>query len=351
MFLFISLISVYFTAVEIVVCERPQFSWDTLPVFFHSSNASGLYNENSLKTIAKYSMVTIEKWQSFDVNTTDDEDAMVAVMKAVKSINPKTATYFYMNSYRDRPEMTRMTRQLSEHPSWYLTDEKGVRIRTGGGKGYYTFDLSNPEVRNWWKTTCLNATKYANGDGCYCDASQHTDSEGFRPPLSPQRKQKSFDEGLLNLTRDVQAALGDDKLLIGKVPNQPFVKAVQIEFFVPNNASINELLSGAGSGQVIQAHKGLSMKPSGCSGDLTDIIAAFLIAASENCYFGCGGWNTRGNNTDPLTWRKEYDMPLGEPLGPATYQKGIWMRQFKRGTKVTFDTSTNKGNIQWGKNN
>ena len=64
-------------------------------------------------------MVTIEKWQSFDVNTTDDEDAMVAVMKAVKSINPKTATYFYMNSFKDRPEMTRMARQLSEHPSWY----------------------------------------------------------------------------------------------------------------------------------------------------------------------------------------------------------------------------------------
>ena len=343
----ISLILVYLTAVNVVVCERPQFSWDTLPVFFHSSNASGLYNENSLKTIAKYSMVTIEKWQSFDVNTTDDEDAMVAVMKAVKSINPKTATYFYMNSFKDRPEMTRMARQLSEHPSWYLTDEKGVRVKNG--QGYYAFDLSNPKVRNWWKTTCLNATKYANGDGCFCDSSQHTDGQGFKPALSPQ-KEKAFGEGLLNLTRDVQAALGDDKLLIGKVPNQPFVKAVQIEFFVPNNASINELLSGADSGQVIQAHKGLSMKPSGCSGDLTDVIAAFLIAASENCYFGCGGWNTRGNDTDPLTWRKEYDMPLGEPLGSATYQKGIWMRQFKRGTKVTFDTSTNKGSIQWGKN-
>ena len=162
------------------------------------------------------------------------------------------------------------------------------------------------------------------------------------------RKKKLSGEGLLNLTRDVQAALGDDKLLIGKVPNQPFVKAAQIEVFIPNNRSINELLSGADSGQVIEAHK--AGKPPGCSGDLTDVIAAFLIAASENCYFGCGNWNTRGNDTDSLTWRKEYDMPLGEPLGPATYQKGVWMRQFKRGTKVTFDTSTNKGSIQWGKN-
>jgi hypothetical protein len=341
-------ILVYLLCTAAVTTEgvQPQFSWDTLPVFFHSSNASGLYSAEAVNTIAKYSMVTIEKWQSFDVKTIDDEDAMVLAMKAVKDINPKVATYFYMNSFKDRPEMTRMARQLSQHPTWYLVDSNGTRVKNG--QGYYAFDMSNPEVRNWWKTTCLNATKYANGDGCFCDSSQHIDSQGFKPRLSPQ-KEKAFGEGILALTKEVQEALGNDKLLIGKVPNQPYVKAVQIEFFVPSNKSITELLGGAGSGQVIQAHKGLSMKPSGCTGDLTDVIAAFLIAASENCYFGCGDWNTSGNNTDPLTWRKEYDMPLGAPLAPATYSNGMWSRQFKHGTKVTFDTSTNKGTIVWGK--
>ncbi len=35
---------------------------------------------------------------------------------------------------------------------------------------------------------------------------------------------KVWDDGMLSLTKD--EALGDDKLLIGKTPDQPFVKAV-----------------------------------------------------------------------------------------------------------------------------
>ncbi len=38
---------------------------------------------------------------------------------------------------------------------------------------------------------------------------------------------KVCDDGMLNLTKD--EALGDDKLLIGNTPDQPFVKAVQLE--------------------------------------------------------------------------------------------------------------------------
>ena len=77
----------------------PQFSWDTLPVFFHSSNTSGPYSADAIHVIAKYSMVTIEKWQGLYVQNVDDEDEMVLAMKAIKQANPKVATYFYMNSY------------------------------------------------------------------------------------------------------------------------------------------------------------------------------------------------------------------------------------------------------------
>jgi hypothetical protein len=37
--------------------------WDTLPVFFHSSNSSGPYNEESVRLMAKFPMVTVEKFQ------------------------------------------------------------------------------------------------------------------------------------------------------------------------------------------------------------------------------------------------------------------------------------------------
>ena len=79
----------------------PQFSWDTLPVFSHSSNSTGQYSDDALKVIAKFQMATIEKWMGYDVKDVDDEDEMVLAMKAIKAVNPKISTYFYMNSHKD----------------------------------------------------------------------------------------------------------------------------------------------------------------------------------------------------------------------------------------------------------
>uniref|UniRef100_A0A1X7VF50 Uncharacterized protein n=1 Tax=Amphimedon queenslandica TaxID=400682 RepID=A0A1X7VF50_AMPQE len=337
--------TLFLFSLMVVLCSAklPMFSWDTLPVFFHSGNESGLYSEESIKTIAKFPMVTIEKFQSDLIPGVDDEDDMMLVMIMVKRVNPNVATYFYMNSYKDRPEMTRMARELADqHPDWYLRDSNGTKVKNAG-QGYYAFDVSNPDVRQWWKETCLTALNITNGDGCFCDSSGSINAS-FIPPLSPE-KEKAWGDGLLQLTKEVQDALGDDKLLIGKFSNQSYVKSIQIEFFAPNNASIVELMLGATVGQVIQAH--VPVKED-CAGDLTNYMAAFLIGAGKYCYFGCGHWNTQNDDKSAFLWKPEYDKPLGAPNGPATYKNGVWRREFSRGTTVEFDTSTNTGTIKWG---
>ena len=321
----------------------PQFSWDTLPVFFHSANSTGQYNDDALKVIAKFQMATIEKSMGYDVKDVDDEDEMVLAMKAIKAVNPKIGTYFYMNSHKDRLKMTRMAREFNKHPDYALRDEKGVKVKNN--QGVYVFDVSKPEVRKWWLNICLNATKYANGDGCYCDSSQRVNAT-FTPRLSPS-KEKAWSEGLINLTREVQEALGDNNLLIGKVANQSYVKAAQIEQFEASNSSIQSLLLGTSVGQVMQAHVPISVR---CTSDLTDYIAAFLIGAGQYSYFGCGNWVSERDDTEPLTWRPEYDKPLGAPKGPAQYTAGVWTRSFASGTEVMFDTKANKGTIKWGSN-
>ena len=247
-----------------------------------------------------------------------------------------------MNSFKDRPEMTRMARQFDEHPEWALKDDQGNKVKNN--QGYYVFDLSQPSVRNWWLETCLNATTSSSGDGCFCDVSTVQNGQGFKPPVS-DAKLKSWNEGMLNLTMEVQKALGDSRLLIGKVPNQPYVKAVQIEFFGANNNSINGLMEGVKNGKVMQAHVPVGTD---CTGDLTKYMAAFLIGAGKYSYFGCGEWQAIGKDSKPLTWREEYDKPLGEPE-PPEYQNSMWSRRFSKGTLVTFDTATNKGEITWGK--
>ena len=336
--------TLFLLSLMVVLCSAklPMFSWDTLPVFFHSCNATGLYSEESIKTIAKFQMVTIEKSQSHLVSGVDDEEEMMRVMKMVKDVNPNAATYFYMNSFKVIGAMTRMTRELNQHPDWFLRDSNGTKVKLRG-QDVYAYDVSNPDVRDWWQNFCLNAVKATNGDGCYCDSSQHINAT-FIPLLSPE-KEKAWGDGLLQLTKDVQNALGNDNLLIGKYPGQPYVKAVQNEYFTPNNDSINNLLLGAAYRQVIQEHVLITQD---CNGDLTNHIAAFLIGAGEYSYFGCGVWSTFNNDTSAFVWKPEYDKPLGAPNGPATYKNGVWRREFSRGTTVEFDTSTNTGKIEWG---
>ncbi len=150
-------------------------------------------------------MVTIEKWMGYDVENVDDEVEMAVATKAVKALNSSVSTYFYMSSFADLPEMTRMSRQSNIY-NYYLRDANGDKVMFTGKYNYSVFDLTRPEVRKWWLDTCLNATSFANGDGCFCDASQRTDAIAEFHPSPPQSKLNAWIEGLAALTHEVQEA-------------------------------------------------------------------------------------------------------------------------------------------------
>ncbi len=87
-----------------------------------------------------------------------------------------------------------MTRQANEH-DWLLKDEHGNKVKNS--QGYYIFDLSKEEIRQWWQETCLNATKASSGDGCFCDSSSEDKAgKSFKPPISDQ-KMKQWMHGWL----------------------------------------------------------------------------------------------------------------------------------------------------------
>ena len=82
-------------------CVHPKHSWTTLPVSFHSardaSNALGEFTESDLVIIAKFPLVTIEKWQgslAMDASNRSvflwEEDAMVNAARAIKKASPQT---------------------------------------------------------------------------------------------------------------------------------------------------------------------------------------------------------------------------------------------------------------------
>ena len=46
--------------------QMPPFSWETLPVSFHSCNSSGSYTDEQIKILAKYGSIGIEKSQELN---------------------------------------------------------------------------------------------------------------------------------------------------------------------------------------------------------------------------------------------------------------------------------------------
>jgi hypothetical protein len=82
---------------------------------------------------------------------------------------------------------------------------------------------------------------------------------------------------------------------------------------------------------------------------MLDSLAAFLIGAGNNSYYGTGDWIVHDLNDVQNRWCPNmFERPLGPPLANATKDaSGVYHRNFSSGTYVSFDTNANKGQIHW----
>ena len=110
------------------------------------------------------------------------------------------------------------------------------------------------------------------------------------------------------------------------------------------------LQAGVAQGYLVQAHAAIYTNASlyGCK-DMEDVAAAFLIGAGDYSYFGSGAWISPGIEDIEQRWCPPlFDRALGQPITNGTKDSlGIWRRNFASGTAVSFDPSTNKGEILW----
>ena len=107
------------------------------------------------------------------------------------------------------------------------------------------------------------------------------------------------------------------------------------EFSQGTNQSMNKLRALAGS--FVEVHA------TSRGGNFNLSLAAYLICAAENMYFGAvnigkggkGGWRDCAGWSEPLILEK-YEKPLGPPTGPGVWQDATcsWTRAFATGTRV-----------------
>lgn len=337
-----------------VAFELPPFSWDTLPVAYHSCNSSGMFSDDQLQILAKYASVTIEKEQNLksllspgyswtscqqDSNLTlcgcCAEDYHAEVGRRLKSLNPNITVISYKHSTLAHP-WYQNSHELAAKPELWARNSSGDLVNTGWP--WFTFDHAQADGSDLWEQGAMDLIKTGHIDGIFADGCIKAPA-GLAPDVN-----EKYMRGKEAAMRRVQTA-APGPVVCGS--NGKFVDglaATQIQNWGKGEQwSVREipmLFRAVQAGVMFQAH-------GPCPSDASDPtiitnLAAFLVAMGPHSYWMCGGWS----GVVP-TWYPVYDYPLGEPQGNATLVDGIYTRHFKSGTIATFDTTREVGSIQW----
>jgi len=344
---------------------RPYFSWDTVPLAFHGANRTGLYNAATVATLAKYQMVTIEKWYTACGGEhpkqagpeCDVEASMYQTFGEIKAINPNTTIIMYFNSMMDFT-MYNMAAKVDELEAAgtriLLRDANDDMVILCNDGNYYCdvkfYDWSKEAARNLWTQHVINATKIGHVQGIFADhatqmlVSPDPDS-GALPQIcngkAPLRKCYSFTNEfadafnaghswLVNHTQDMLAAIG------GPVVDGPYSSYNEdVCNFNTFRQHVQEKNANAHGPYVMEASKG------GCTPD-DSCIASYLLAAVEFTYLGCLA------DEPTLPSYANLSKPLGPPLGDAELVDNVWTRTFRHGAVARwYPAPIDKGTMQW----
>eukprot|EP01047_Picozoa_sp_COSAG01_P040486 COSAG01_NODE_3412_length_6112_cov_2.531354_8_plen_448_part_00 len=328
----------------------PAFSWETLPIFIHVGNNSGPFNDEAIGVMAKFAMVTLDKWmgpcgQRPDATPAcDEEGVMLAEARRIKRANPNVSVLLYWNSVLDFPQYTLHAGMLAR-PELMLRNRRTgniVRLDGGGHTGMDVFDFANPAARTFFMSDCLNATRSGVVDGCYMDRA--TD---VSPVVNLSAAQaREYEAGHITMLSDLQALLGEGPVVgngaYGPPHDQAAIAYAMIEEFSPlhdkGKGNLTDLFTSVKNGRGVQVHT--------MTAPTENVIAAFLIGAGPHCYFGFGSWSTIYDDLSDR-WSPLFDLPLGPPLSDAVLNEAsaTYHRQFAHGVNVSFNMKTGHGEV------
>eukprot|EP01001_Neometanema_parovale_P007548 NODE_3847_length_1154_cov_69.018429_g3660_i0.p1 GENE.NODE_3847_length_1154_cov_69.018429_g3660_i0~~NODE_3847_length_1154_cov_69.018429_g3660_i0.p1 ORF type:complete len:361 (-),score=56.12 NODE_3847_length_1154_cov_69.018429_g3660_i0:70-1098(-) len=320
----------------------PKFSWDRLPVYFHSSNRTGMWNDTALEIIARYPWVTIEKWHQYadPTNHQTEDQRIIGQCRAIKKVKKDISCMFYTNAAIDF-EWYAINKAMVDHPGWALRTETGKPVKITSRT---VFDFSNDACASRFEKMCSDALDTGVVDGCFVDRSDVVWPHQEQWPLA-HNVSEAYSKNKADMLRSLQKKAGDGPIIMNchgcidnrSIPSPPWVNTQNIEWFRNDNESINTMLFLQQHSTILRAHAEVP------DDHIGDAMGAFLIAAKVNSFFGTGGFWAAP------TWRPEYDRPLGAPVADATYDSATqtWSRKFSKGTSVKFDCRTNTSVIVW----
>ena len=350
----------------------PVFSWKTVPVAFHFAKRQGglLTSEEAQFVSSKSNFIVLEKGHgSPDYRYTEEAIREEAIR--LKALNSNMKVILYWNSFLDY-KMFKAHNTYQDHPTWWLRNIEGeLDFKKAGLKRY---DLSNPDVRNWWTDVVKNNIVNQPIDGIFMDAFiQVTAPNNIK--LWGIEKFDKIQQGLKKLIKETRTKIGDDKLIayngirstpdrnIGNVYHD-YTDIVMIEHFgILRSTSkesmlrdIQEMEKAGKLGKMVVFKtwpgfawvnkefmaKTLKEKQTISRNNITFSLAAFLAGAQEHSYiiYNWGYQMSMGS----LDWYPEFNNSLGKPLDEMKIEgweltrnyeyASVWVNLEKREAKI-----------------
>lgn len=317
----VMLIALLFKPVAVSAGEGyPDFSWDRVSLYAHLGAGDGLEPAQTNFLADHFSIIAFTGGRV--TRGTSVEPNIAAAARAIKQRNPKAKVLFYWSS--DIPKHQWMISNASFPENGYVRPA----VKTAKGtKGTHSFDVTKPEVRDWWTDIAAKAVHEYSCDGIFVDGATAGTPGGVWSRVFGEEKAARLEEGMFTMLREAKAKMGDDKLIIfnplhghdgtralgedylpvtdGAMVDD-FDRAANVrqqsKEYMAGTIEIMRKASKAGKIVIFKAWPGftwwsdpeLMKKPHeeqyrAARKAITFPLACFLVGAGENCYFAIPG--------------------------------------------------------------
>ena len=301
------------------------------------------------------------------------EKGIEADAARLKKINPDVKVIYYWNTFLDYP-MYDAHEVYASHPEWWLRKLDGSLDKKRGNLMRY--DLSKPEVREWWTEEVKKAVVDGSCDGVFMDAFPQITSTA-NIALWGQEKYDAIQEGLIQLIELTREKIGPDTLILYNGIRNTNELHYGMQFLDITDASTMEhfdqfasrdrenvaldmenMMEAGKQGQIVilkgwpgfnftmrekmdEPYKDLLSE---ARENITFPLACFLVAMQPYSYFNYS-WGYREKHGS-LDWYPEFDLSPGKPKGQAVRKGWEYTREFEH-CKVWVNLEAKTANIEW----
>lgn len=359
----------------------PDFSWDRVPLYMHIRKSTG-FTPEELRYLAGFPLIAFEKTTgATDYGST--EKGTLEAARAVKRLNPAAKILYYRNVIVHYGGYA-ANAQLADIPAPFLISRDGrAKLVRNTVEAY---DLTNPELRNWWVANVRQIGADPAIDGVFLDGNVKVLEPAYLLKEIGAAKKQAVVEGYHAMMAATRVALGPKKLMVanlvrarfpdsglgwlgafdgsyfegfettvGAIPREEYVAkgiaaaqaAADRGAIVAFTAGMGKLAVGeTGNAQLTDEIRNRATREADTQRRFTYCLALFLICAEKYSYFlAHDGYDA----TKSSTWRKrppEFERPLGPPTAKAQREGYIYTRDFRHAS-VWLDVKSEQARITW----